>query len=572
MEQQLISAISIQEGHCEDDWREIGTLKHEAHYRSTWYVCERCGWRREIMIDEEGLNPIKRFYPPTEDLVGFSTWVTTSELRVLTPEIRYDPEPVEKDTRKVKVYLAQEYIGILYKGKEKSGWSSSADIAKYVSRWTPKRATKGKLQQIKMSIRLAAVAATKFDLSKIPSSGDPCHVMKSGKKSNASIEEVLADWKQRLREDERHGNSQSADPSRQESSKRVEPSIEDAERWDQLRRQSRRLDYMQDSTPSDTLLLDAARVILGASYHVCRLEDHLYRELKKELNEKLARYNDILKEIDNRDKERKKEGKSPFRTSPGWKRIVREYRKLRSDDLKEDFMKRRRRSNFQGLTKAKEIFELKFRELGQEYAESYPQIMLNFAALDFETANHSRSSICQVGIVVVRNNRIVETYETLVNPGDVEFSVWNVKVHGIRRQDVQSKPNLVQILPKLWTLLCRDGYPIISYSTFDKTSLFSALGEISKADVQHIPDFCSDIYEREVPWLDLHKVIKSLVDELPRYRLRDVVQYFGLGEYDAHNALADARAASDVCSSLSKKFRVDMQDMLMLSEGRISPE
>ena len=185
MEQQLISTVSIQGGHREEDWREIGTLKHEAHYRSTWYVCERCGWRREIMMDEEGLNPIKRFYPPTEDLVGFCTWVTTNELRVLTPAIKYDPEPVEKDTKKVRVYLAQEYIGNLYKGQQNSGWSSSAEIVEYVSRWTPKRAVNGKLQQIKMSIRLAAVEATKFNLSMIPISGDPCRDIKGGEESNA---------------------------------------------------------------------------------------------------------------------------------------------------------------------------------------------------------------------------------------------------------------------------------------------------------------------------------------------------------------------------------------------------
>ena len=514
-------------------------------------------------MDKDGLNPIKRFYPLTEDLVGLSTSVTTSELRVLTPAIRYDPERIEKDTKKIEVHLAQEYIGFLYKDRDKSGWYSSAAIAKYVSCWTPKRETKGKLQQIKMSIRLAVVEATKASLSRTPISGGPCDAMES-EESNTYSEEILADWRKRLREDEKYGNPQSAEPSRQKTSKGPEPSIADTERWDQLRRQSRRLDAMQASTSSGALLLDAARVNLGAFYHVCRLEDHLYRELKEELNEKLAKYNSVLKGIDNRDRKRRKNEMPQFKTSLGWKKIVRSYRKLRSENLRKDF-KKRLKSNFQGLTKAKDIFESKFRELCQEYVETYPHVELNFAALDFETANHSRSSICQVGIVVVRNNRIVETYETLVNPGDVEFSVWNVRVHGIREQDVQDKPSLVQILPKLWTLLCRDGYPIVSFTTFDKTALFSALEEISKANAQHIPDFRTDIYEREIPWLDLHELVKSLIDELSRYRLRDVVQYFGIGEYDAHNALEEARATSDVCNALSKKFRIDIQDMLMLS-------
>lgn len=32
--------------------------------------------------------------------------------------------------------------------------------------------------------------------------------------------------------------------------------------------------------------------------------------------------------------------------------------------------------------------------------------MLNFAAIDFETANGNACSVCSVGIVVVRNGRV----------------------------------------------------------------------------------------------------------------------------------------------------------------------
>ena len=39
-----------------------------------------------------------------------------------------------------------------------------------------------------------------------------------------------------------------------------------------------------------------------------------------------------------------------------------------------------------------------------------------FIALDFETANGKRTSICSVGMVKVVNNEIVESFYTLVNP------------------------------------------------------------------------------------------------------------------------------------------------------------
>ena len=41
-----------------------------------------------------------------------------------------------------------------------------------------------------------------------------------------------------------------------------------------------------------------------------------------------------------------------------------------------------------------------------------------FVALDFETANGKRTSICSVGMVKVINNQITESFYTLVNPFD----------------------------------------------------------------------------------------------------------------------------------------------------------
>ncbi len=42
--------------------------------------------------------------------------------------------------------------------------------------------------------------------------------------------------------------------------------------------------------------------------------------------------------------------------------------------------------------------------------------MKDFAAIDFETANSERSSVCSVGVVIVRNNEIVDSFYSLINP------------------------------------------------------------------------------------------------------------------------------------------------------------
>ena len=41
-----------------------------------------------------------------------------------------------------------------------------------------------------------------------------------------------------------------------------------------------------------------------------------------------------------------------------------------------------------------------------------------FVAIDFETANGKRTSICSVGMVKVIENQITESFHTLVNPND----------------------------------------------------------------------------------------------------------------------------------------------------------
>ncbi len=42
--------------------------------------------------------------------------------------------------------------------------------------------------------------------------------------------------------------------------------------------------------------------------------------------------------------------------------------------------------------------------------------MENFASIDFETANKERTSVCSVGVVIVRDGEIVDTFYSLIRP------------------------------------------------------------------------------------------------------------------------------------------------------------
>ena len=66
--------------------------------------------------------------------------------------------------------------------------------------------------------------------------------------------------------------------------------------------------------------------------------------------------------------------------------------------------------------------------------------MLDFAAIDFETANEQATSVCSVGVVVVRGGEIVDTYYSLIHPEpdmghveDTKVSIYQ-EAHGARHE------------------------------------------------------------------------------------------------------------------------------------------
>ena len=53
--------------------------------------------------------------------------------------------------------------------------------------------------------------------------------------------------------------------------------------------------------------------------------------------------------------------------------------------------------------------------------------MKDFAAIDFETANNERSSVCSVGLVIVRNGEIVDSFYSLIQPEPNYYNYWCIK-------------------------------------------------------------------------------------------------------------------------------------------------
>ena len=74
--------------------------------------------------------------------------------------------------------------------------------------------------------------------------------------------------------------------------------------------------------------------------------------------------------------------------------------------------------------------------------------MRDFAAIDFETANNERTSVCSVGVVIVRDGEIVDSFYSLIQPEPNYYNYWNTQVHGLTRQDTEeASEGCVPLLP-----------------------------------------------------------------------------------------------------------------------------
>ena len=78
--------------------------------------------------------------------------------------------------------------------------------------------------------------------------------------------------------------------------------------------------------------------------------------------------------------------------------------------------------------------------------------MDNFAAIDFETANNERTSVCSVGVVIVKDGEIVDKFYSLIHPEPDYYLYWNTRVHGLTREDSANAPVFsevwIEVVPK----------------------------------------------------------------------------------------------------------------------------
>lgn len=163
--------------------------------------------------------------------------------------------------------------------------------------------------------------------------------------------------------------------------------------------------------------------------------------------------------------------------------------------------------------------------------------MKDFAAIDFETANECRSSVCSVGVVIVSGGRIVDTFYSLIHPEPEYYQWFCQRVHGLSEEDTYDAP----VFPDVWEKIAPmvEGLPLVAHnSPFDE----GCLKEVFMVYQMDYPDY--EFYDT------LSASRRHFGCSLPNHQLQTVATVCGYDLANHHHALADAEA----CAAIALKI------------------
>ena len=182
--------------------------------------------------------------------------------------------------------------------------------------------------------------------------------------------------------------------------------------------------------------------------------------------------------------------------------------------------------------------------------------MMTFNLIDVETAASKHESICQIGIVHVRDGVIVDRWQTLVNP-EVRFRPTNVSIHGIKEADTRNSPTLPAVRDELRRRL--RGSVLVSHSSFDR-------GAFERAMTRY------DLEQLRVTWLDSAEIARRAWPERygrRGYGLKNVATDLGIS-FQHHDALEDARAAAEIVLRACDEANTDIEGWLQRVKRPVS--
>lgn len=165
-----------------------------------------------------------------------------------------------------------------------------------------------------------------------------------------------------------------------------------------------------------------------------------------------------------------------------------------------------------------------------------------FTVVDVETTGLSARAnrIIEIGMVKVRNYRIVERYETLINPG-IYIPSFITQFTGITNDDVMDAPYFQDVIEDIRQFI---GDNIISGHNLSFDSSFIKHEFIRNSE--------EPLYNEQVCTL---KLARRMFPNLPSKSLSSVTKHLKLRNKSAHRALSDAEVTARILIKLIKQLK-----------------
>lgn len=184
---------------------------------------------------------------------------------------------------------------------------------------------------------------------------------------------------------------------------------------------------------------------------------------------------------------------------------------------------------------------------------------MDFAALDFETANNYLGSVCALGLVIVEKGQIVQTVSRLVRPKELYFDPFNVGIHGITEEVVEYAPEFSDIWPEMAELL-EDRIILAHNASFDMNVLKEVLHQY-KIECPLYKNACTV------------KIARKTWPDLCNHRLNTVARHLGI-KFKHHDALEDALVCAHIAIKACEEKEADtieeLHRNLKISEASIN--
>ena len=165
--------------------------------------------------------------------------------------------------------------------------------------------------------------------------------------------------------------------------------------------------------------------------------------------------------------------------------------------------------------------------------------MDNFVAIDFETANFAQSSVCSVGLVIVKDGEIVDNYFSLIRPIPNYYDARCSEVNGLHLDDTNGAPEF----PDVWMDAQRKIHEYFPYIEDGEVPFVAH----NKAFDESCLKAVFRCYQMDYPEYEFHCTCQSARRAFPNaenHQLHTISMLCGYRLENHHHALADAEACA----------------------------